>query len=468
MADPHVIIIGAGPAGLAAADLLAREGTGVTVLEKEQQVGGLCRTLRCDGYYMDLGGHRFFSKNDEVNQLWSDVLGPDFVEVSRLSRIFYRDRFLHYPLRLGEVLSLFGALGSVAVGASYLKRRVWPLRPETSFRDWVVNRFGDRLYETFFRSYTEKVWGIPCTELGSDWAAQRIRGLSFLAALKDAARWGEGESPKTLIRTFRYPKLGPGQMYEAMASRAERSGATVLLDHEAVAIRSADARVASVTARGPDGTTMEFQGTHFLSSAPLPETIAAWSPAPPADVRDAGSGLRFRSLITVHLVIEGSGLFPDNWVYVHAPEVTAGRVQNYGNWSADMVPEDHSTSLGVEYFCSEGDRLWCMEDDDLAALASREIDRMGLVARPTITLWSVTRAPHAYPVYAGTYRSDVGVVRAFLEGVGNFQPIGRSGLFRYNNMDHSILTGLGAARNILGLSREDVWAVNEEEEFLEA
>ncbi len=468
MANPNVVIIGAGPAGLAAADLLAREGARVTVLEKEQQVGGLCRTLRRDGYYMDLGGHRFFSKSDEVNQLWTDVLGPDFIEVSRLSRIFYRNRFLHYPLRIGEVLGLFGMFGSVAVAGSYAKRRLWPLHPETSFRDWVVNRFGDRLYETFFRSYTEKVWGIPCTELGRDWAAQRIRGLSLLAALKDAARWGEGESPKTLIRTFRYPRLGPGQMYEAMARRAERSGATVLVDREAVAIRSADGRTTCVAARSPDGTVTEVEGTHFLSSAPLPEAVRAWSPTPPTDVKDAGSRLRFRSLITVHLVIEGSGLFPDNWVYVHAPEVTAGRVQNYGNWSAAMVPDDSSTSLGVEYFCSEGDRLWRMADDELAALASEEIDRMGLVEGPAIRLSTVTRAPHAYPVYAGSYQSDVGSVRAFLGGFGNFQPIGRSGLFRYNNMDHSILTGLRAARNILGLSTDDVWSVNEEEEFLEA
>ena len=466
------VIAGAGPAGLTAAFELARHGRSCVALEADPaRVGGISRTDVYKGYRFDIGGHRFFSKSEEVNRLWDEVLGDQLLRRPRLSRIFYDRKFFHYPLRPLDALRKLGPIRAARIMASYLRARLRPIRPERSFEDWVVNRFGRLLFDIFFRTYTEKVWGMPTSEISSDWAAQRIKGLSLIGAALNAllpARPGRGEVVKTLIEEFKYPRLGPGQMWEAVRDRVERDGGAVRMGQRVDRIEHDGSRVTAFVAVDGEGRRTRYHGRHFLSTLPIRHLVAALDPPPPLEVLQAADGLRYRDFLTVVLIVDRAETFPDNWIYVHEPDVRLGRIQNFKNWSPEMVPDAGTSSLGLEYFCFEGDDLWGMADEDLIALGRREIDAIGLVPASSVVDGCVVRMPKAYPVYDDSYRDRVGVVRRWLGCLGNLELAGRNGMHKYNNQDHSMMTALLAARNILGVGDYDTWKVNTDAEYHEA
>lgn len=458
-----VTVIGAGPAGLAAAYELSRYGVRPLVLERANRVGGISRTECHNGYRFDIGGHRFFTKDQEVDQLWHAMLGADFLDVPRLSRIAYDGRFFNYPLTATNTLVNLGILESVRIVLSYLEAQIRPQAQENTFEEWVTNRFGRRLYETFFQTYTEKVWGVPCSEIRSDWAAQRIKGLSLRAAVSNALL-GNQDS-KSLIDHFHYPVLGCGMMWERFRESIEEANGTVLLNTEVVSVSRSNAGLCHVAARQGD-RWLELTSDAVISSMPLSELVACLDPPAPDEVQVAARKLRYRSFLIVGLVVDRPHLFPDNWIYLHSPDVKAGRIQNFKNWSEAMVPDRRRTSLGIEYFCDEGDEIWSLNDADLVALATDELARLGLADRRHVLEGLVFRQAKAYPVYDGEYRTHCGVIRDFLSTIDNLQTIGRNGLHRYNNMDHSMRTGLLAARNVRGATH-DVWEINEEASYLE-
>jgi protoporphyrinogen oxidase len=440
-----------------------QHGVRPIVLEKDDKVGGIARTEVFHGYRFDIGGHRFFTKVPEVQQLWEELLGPDFRVVQRLSRIYYHHRFFQYPLKLRNTLSNLGLRESALILLSFLRWRLLPYRQEDSFEQWVTNRFGLRLYQRFFQGYTEKVWGIPCSHIRADWAAQRIQGLSLTSAVLNAI-FGSGNA-KSLISEFYYPLLGPGMMWERLAGAVERGGGTVQLESEVVSLQREAARVVSVTVE-QGGHTRTISTDHVLSSVPLPDLLGQLAPPPPHEVLQAALALRHRAFILVGVIVNRPDLFPDNWLYIQSPEVQAGRIQNFKNWSPAMVPDASKTSLGVEYFCNAGDALWHTSDAELVQLATRELAQIGLVREDEIEPGPVIRQSHAYPVYDVGYRANVNMVRGFLASLSNLHTIGRNGMHRYNNMDHSMLTGMLGARNILGESH-DVWSINTEDSYHE-
>jgi protoporphyrinogen oxidase len=458
-----VIIIGAGPAGLTAAYTLVKQGIRPLVLEKSVRVGGLARTDQHRGYRYDIGGHRFFTKVPEVQQLWNEVLGGDFIRVPRLSRIHYRGRFFNYPIELWNAFSNLGVLESVCIALSYVKWKWRPYPVEESFEQWVTNRFGRRLYQRFFQTYTEKVWGIPCDQIRADWAAQRIKGLSLKTAVTNAL-FG-GNDAKTLLKEFEYPKLGPGMMWDRFHELVASHGGEVRLETDTVSIVREGNRVTHVVGQHR-GSTQVFAGKNFISSMPLSELIFKLDPPPPAYVLEAAQSLSYRDFLIVGLSVEGENLFPDNWRYVHTPGVRVGRIQNFGNWSALMVPEPGMSSLGMEYFCTRGDDLWEMADTELVELASRELLSLGLIRAARVHHGVVIRQEKAYPVYDDTYRQHVSVLRDYLSTIENLQTTGRNGLHRYNNQDHSMLTAILAVKNILG-EKHDLWDINTERSYHE-
>ncbi|OGQ82453.1 MAG: hypothetical protein A3F90_08675 [Deltaproteobacteria bacterium RIFCSPLOWO2_12_FULL_60_19] len=465
MDSNRVVVIGGGPAGLTAAYQLAKLGRPATVLEKHHIVGGLARTEDYKGFGFDIGGHRFFTKVEEVNRMWQEVLGEDFLRRPRLSRIYYNRRFFYYPLRPVNALIGLGLWKSLLIVLSYLKWQIFPHPREETFEQWVTNRFGRRLFQTFFKTYTEKVWGIPCSELRAEWAAQRIRGLSLKTALLSMFL-KPNRTIKTLIDEFHYPRLGPGMMWERVKSEIERSHGTVKLNSEVVSIqREGDfLRRIVVSNRGHQEIV---EGSAFISSIPIGEFLKKLDPPPPPRALDAAEGLRYRDLLVVCLILGRPRLFPDNWIYVHEPEVRVGRIQNYKNWSPAMVPDSSKTSLGLEYFCTRGDDLWRMSDTELLEQGKRELARIGLAREEDVEDGCVLRIPYAYPVYDAGYRANLALVREFVEGLKNFQTIGRNGLHRYNNQDHAMLTGMMAARNLVFGERNDLWSVNTDQEYHE-
>ena len=463
--DSRIVIAGAGPAGLAAAYDLARRDTPSVLLEADESVGGLSRTFELDGNRFDFGGHRFFTHNAEVGALWREVLGPELLVRERLSRIYYNRRFLHYPLRPLNAVRGIGPINSVRALASVLAARLRPIQPEVSFADWVTNRFGRVLYRAFFKTYTEKVWGIPDTEINADWAAQRIRKLSLGKAILHALGLGPSETDATLIDRFDYPRLGPGQMYEQMAQTIAARGAEVRLGCPVVAVHHAGGRVEAITCRGDDGD-VRLPASHLLSSIPITELVAVADPAPPGEVLDAARSLRYRGLIAVNLVLTGNPRLPDNWIYLHDADVRAGRMQFYRNWSPAMAASPELDPVGLEYFSTVGDDLWSLSDAELVQTALEDLDRMGLRGRGTVAGSLVIRSARAYPVYDQGYAERVAILRGWTDGLANLDCIGRNGQFRYNNMDHAILTGLLAVRRLFG-EAVDPWSVNEEAEYVE-
>ena len=464
-----VILVGGGPAGLTAAYQLSKLGIRSMVLEKDDIVGGIARTVNYKGYRFDIGGHRFFTKVKIVEDMWHEVLGSEFLRRSRLSRIYYNSRFFYYPLRASNALLGLGFWTCLSVLMSYIKAQIFPQKPEETFEQWVSNRFGRKLYSIFFKTYTEKVWGIPCSEITAEWAAQRIKGLSLFSALKNALIGEQSKSKggviKTLIDAFDYPRHGPGMMWEAVADKIEQGHGEIRLESEATRLIWSEGQVQAVEIR-TNGQTELVEGTHFISSMPVRELIQRLDPAVPQDVLDAAERLNYRDFLTVALVIDDPDLFPDNWIYVHDPDAKVGRIQNFKNWSPDMVPDPSKTCLGLEYFCFEGDGLWTMEDQDLIELGTRELGHLGLIKASQVVDGAVVRMPKAYPVYDSTYREALDVVREFLAGISNLQLVGRNGMHKYNNQDHSMLTAMLAVENIAG-AKHDLWQVNVEQEYHE-
>jgi protoporphyrinogen oxidase len=456
------VIIGAGPAGLTAAYELSKLGLGSTVLEADLEVGGLSRTVAYDGYRFDIGGHRFFSKVPLINALWEEILGEDFLVRPRLSRILYRGHFFDYPLKPMNALRGLGPVEAARCVLSYLHARVSPARDERSFEAWVSNRFGRRLFEIFFKTYTEKVWGMPCSEISADWAAQRIKNLSLLGALRNAflgSATRRGEVITTLVERFHYPRLGPGMMWDRCATLVGAGTGTLVRGVRAETVRHRDGRVVAVVGRSASGERTEYGGAHFISTMPIRELVNALDPPPPDEVVCAANRLSYRDYLTVVLVVKRESVFQDNWIYIHSPEAKMGRIQNYKNWSPDMVPDPSRTSLGLEYFLWDRDREWRWPDDRLIERGIEECVRLGLVERPEVERGTVVRMPKAYPVYDRDYQESLATVRRWLARLPNLQLIGRNGQHRYNNQDHSMLTGVYAARNLAG-ERHDVWAVN--------
>jgi protoporphyrinogen oxidase len=469
---PEAVIAGAGPAGLTAAYELTRHGRSCVVLEADPgMVGGISRTDVYKGYRFDIGGHRFFSKSDEVNAIWREVLGDQLVTRSRMSRIYYDGKFFDYPLRPVNALTGLGPVRAALILASYLKARALPIRPERSFEDWVVNRFGRRLFEIFFKTYTEKLWGMPTHEISADWAAQRIKGLSLVKAVTGALFGGrasrKGEVIKTLIDRFEYPRLGPGQMWEMTRDRVVERGGAVVHDRRVARVEHDGAQVTAFVAADSAGREHTYQGRHYLSTLPVRSLVRALDPAPPPAVLDAANSLKYRDFLTVVLIVDRPETFPDNWVYVHEPKVKLGRVQNFKNWSPDLVPDPSTSSLGLEYFCFEGDGLWTMPDADLVALGRREIGAIGLVKADDVSDGCVVRMPKAYPVYDDAYQEHLAVIRRWLGCLKNLHLAGRNGMHKYNNQDHSMMTALLCARNILGRGPYDPWRVNTDAEYHE-
>ncbi len=462
----RVVIVGAGPGGLTAAYLLAKSGYDVTVLEADDQVGGISRTVVYKGYRFDIGGHRFFTKIKPVEELWHEILGDQFISVPRLSRIHYDGKFFDYPLKAKNALQGLGPINAALILFSYIKAHLQPSPVEENFEQWVTNRFGKRLYEIFFKTYTEKVWGIPCTEIRAEWAAQRIKGLSLAKAIMSAAALNKRSTKiKTLINEFQYPRLGPGQMWEACRDRVEEMGGTVLMRHYVKGIEVCGGRAVAARAVTPAGER-RVEGDHFIVTMPVRSLVRAIEPAAPEHIRAAGEGLSYRDFLLVALILDEPELFPDNWIYIHTPGVKVGRIQNFKNWSRDMVPDPSKTCLGMEYFCFKGDGLWTMNDDDLVALATRELGLLGLGDPTKVTDGTVVRMPKAYPVYDSVYREHLDTVRTFIDPIANLHPVGRNGMHKYNNQDHSMLTAMMTVWNMQGADH-DIWAVNTDFEYHE-
>jgi protoporphyrinogen oxidase len=395
-----VVIIGAGPAGLTAAYVLSKAGVQSIVLEKDQTVGGIARTVNYKNYYFDIGGHRFFTKVKSVENIWKEVLGEDLLRRHRLSRIYYNKKYFYYPLRPLNTLLGLGIWNSILIFFSYLTSQLFLSKQEETFEQWVSNRFGKRLYEIFFRTYTEKVWGISCNEISAEWAGQRVKGLSLMTALKHAILRNQSghqdkkEVIKTLIDEFDYPKWGPGMMWEAMAESIQKNGSQVCLGKEVEGIRWSGNKVEALEVKG-NGQIELLHGTDFISSMPLREALQKFKPEVPKEVLDAANDLKYRDFLTVALIIGKPNLFPDTWIYIHDPEVKVGRIQNFKNWSPFMVPDPNKTCLGLEYFCFEGDRLWNMPDDELIELAKRELETLGLANKNDVEDGKVVRMPKA-------------------------------------------------------------------------
>jgi protoporphyrinogen oxidase len=465
-----LLVIGAGPAGLTAAYEASKLGIKPTIVESDTQVGGLARTVNFRGYRLDIGGHRFFTKVPLINDLWQEILGENFLVRPRLSRIYYDNHFFNYPLKAFDTLAGLGPLEVALVGLSYMKARLFPHKDETCFEQWVSNRFGERLYKIFFKTYTEKVWGIPCNEISADWAAQRIKNLSLYEAVRNALLGGgkdkDGRIISTLIERFQYPRHGPGMMWECCRDLLAARGHQTVQGVQVNRVRHYRGRIEAVYGRVADGQNFEFGGDHFISTMPLRQLIYALDPLPPVEILEAANRLRYRNHLTVILIIKRESVFPDNWIYIHSPEVRMGRIQNYKNWSPEMVPDQSRTSLGLEYFLWEKDDEWNWPDQRLIERGIRECARIGLITPDEVEDGAVVRMKKAYPVYDRDYQMSVAILRQYIESFSNLQTIGRNGLHRYNNQDHSMLTGIFAARNIVG-ERNDLWSVNTEKEYHE-
>ncbi len=460
----RVHIIGAGPAGLSAArELVRNERFQVEILEQTSLLGGISRTEMYKHYRIDIGGHRFFTKYETINNIWEETLGSDFLHVQRSSRIYYKGKFLRYPLQPLDTILHLGPAESVLVCLSYLQTFLLPIRDEQTFEQWTINRFGKRLYNTFFKEYTEKIWGMPCSSIQADWAAQRIKGLSLSKAVINAV-FGTNKL-KSLIESFRYPRLGPGMMWERFSEDISSRGGNVRLESSVTALHHTDGTIHhfGLRTKGEDRT---LQTDQVLSTMPLSRLVRLLQPKAPDDVLQAATGLLYRDFIIVVLIIDQKTTFPDQWLYIHSPEVSVGRIQNFKNWSADMVPDDNTTSLGMEYFCNRQDPLWRMADRELVHLAAVELEKLGISNHCALLDGCVIRQPFAYPVYDTSYRSNLDKIKSYLLSFNNLQTVGRNGMHRYNNMDHSMLTGIQAAQNLKG-ANHDPWLTENEYEYIE-
>lgn len=476
--ETDVFVIGAGPAGLTAGYCLAKEGRSVVIIERDPvYVGGISRTVDYKGFLFDIGGHRFFSKSKEVVALWQELLPDDFITRPRLSRIYYNGKFFSYPLKAFEALLKLGVFTSAACLASYARAKLRPLAEPRTFHQWVRNQFGERLFQIFFKTYTEKVWGMSCDEISADWAAQRIKGLDLATAVVNALTRSlrlrrkagpVGDTVKTLIESFQYPRKGPGMMWQAAAHKIRALGGRIMMDRELATLGyDADRQRWHIEVAVAGGGRETYTARHVVSSAPLRELVERIKPTPISLLH--ARALRYRDFLTVALMVRKAETFPDNWIYIHDPSVKVGRVQNFRSWSPEMVPEGMSC-LGLEYFCFEGDGVWNAPDSELIALAKKEIAQIGLAAPDDVVDACVVRQAKAYPVYDEDYADNVAVIRRDLEGrYPTLHMVGRNGMHRYNNQDHAMMTAMLTARNIIAGARlYDIWNVNEDAEYHEA
>jgi protoporphyrinogen oxidase len=471
-----VAIIGAGPAGLTAAYLLSKNDTDVVVLEADPvYVGGISRTTTYKGFHFDIGGHRFFSKSKAVEDLWTEILPNDMLQRPRSSRIFYGGKFFTYPLKPFEALMKLGIFRSALCVLSWLKARLFPVRNPRNFEDWVTNQFGRRLFNIFFKSYTEKVWGMSCKEISADWAAQRIRGLSLGSAIKNALfpqRQSKDRTKviKTLINSFRYPRKGPGMMWEACSEKIKARGGKIEMGAKVTSC-AYDERAStwSLHYKDRDGNMQALQAEHVISSAPMRELVRGLSPQVSERALDAAEGLRYRDFLTVMLILKERNMFADNWIYIHDPSVRVGRVQNFRSWSPEMVPDQDKACYGLEYFCFEGDGLWESKNEELIELAKRELIQIGLAKEGDVVDGTVVRQKKAYPVYDDDYGRHVAIIRQELEArYPNLHLVGRNGMHKYNNQDHAMMTAMLCVENILADAKlYDLWQVNADAEYHE-
>jgi protoporphyrinogen oxidase len=475
MADhAEVAIIGAGPAGLTAAYILGKHGVPVIVLEADPElVGGISRTVSYKGYSFDIGGHRFFSKSKAVEDLWTELLPDDFLVRPRSSRIYYRNKFFSYPLKAFDALSKLGLLESTLCVASYAKAKLLPVKDPPNLEDWVTNQFGSRLFNIFFKTYTEKVWGMSCKEISADWAAQRIRGLSLGTAIIHSLGLGKRSTgtAKTLIESFRYPRKGPGMMWDAAAAKVKAQGGVVEMGHRVEGLHWDETKQEwAVKVVGPHGSRT-VTARHVISSAPIRQIVEHTTPVLSDVTRAAGASLRYRDFLIVALMLKDKHIFDDNWIYIHDPTVKVGRIQNFKSWSPEMIPPNSGTlCYGMEYFCFENDGMWARSDADLIDLASREIEQLGLAKKADVLDGCVVRQKKAYPVYDDGYASHVKTIRDELEArFPTLHLVGRNGMHMYNNQDHAMMTAMLTAENIIAKKKVyDVWNVNQDAEYHEA
>jgi protoporphyrinogen oxidase len=467
--EAPIVIIGAGPAGLTAAYQLVKAGRRPVVLEADDVVGGISRTVLRDGWRFDIGGHRFFTKVPAVEAFWREILSDDeFPLRPRLSRIYYNGRYYDYPLRPVNALRNLGWIEAFLCGCSYAWARLFPPKDQSNYEGWLVARFGWRLYRTFFKTYTEKVWGVQVRDMPAEWAAQRVKNLNLGRAILNAILPRRNTTEITsLIEEFRYPIYGPGMMWERCRSLVEASGGRVLTGARVERISVQDGLATSVEFRRADGHSEQIAASAVISSMPLGELTAVLDPPPPTAVGGAGEALGYRDFLTVALVVPKEAGFPDNWIYIHAAEVAVGRIQNFGSWSPAMV-KDGRTCLGLEYFVFQGDELWNSSDEDLIARATREVDELGLVPAGKVEAGYVVRVPKAYPYYDFSYKQHVQRITTFLASdAPNIYPVGRNGMHKYNNQDHSMFTAMLTVENILSGTTHDIWSVNVEAEYHE-
>lgn len=465
-------ILGAGPAGLGAAWELANHNEkDIIVVDMNKTFGGLARTEKFGDSLFDVGPHRFFSKNQEIKQLWHYVLGSDFRPVTRLTRVFYKNKFFLYPINFKDVILKMGPVAAFHALISYLYAQTRKNADAVeTFEDWVVANFGKKLYRTFFKTYTEKVWGIPCKHIGSDWAAQRIKGLDLTKLVKNSLGFGLDNSPKTLADEFDYPTKGAGMMYDRMAEKLYDKGVQFLTQTRVNSIDRQDDRLISVLAISPKNNAVLIQADHFISSIPITHFIAMLNPPLENSVANACKALYYRDHVTVNLEIDNANLFPDQWIYVHSPDVKLARIANYRNFSSEMTSRNGVTPISVEYFTFQHEDIWQMDDNDLIEFSIAELQMMGLLSEKPAQQGWVVRETETYPTYYLGYDQHLKVIRNKMNVLSNFTSIGRGGMYKYNNMDHSLYTGLLAGRNLINHGRQqyDIWKMNIEAEYHES
>ncbi|MFA5992294.1 MAG: NAD(P)/FAD-dependent oxidoreductase [Candidatus Pacearchaeota archaeon] len=474
MKQKKVVIMGAGPAGLTAAYTLSKGGINPTIIERDKVVGGIARTVKYKKYRFDIGGHRFFTKSREIEDLWLEILGKDLLTRPRLSRWYFQKKFFDYPIKPLQVIKIFG-LDSVKFTLSYAKSRIFPIKPEISAEDWYKNQFGEALAKPFFIKYNEKLWGIPCNQLSMDFGKQRVRGVSFLGTVVYHLKRKFGSGGKevaSLIDQFYYPKYGPGMMWDKFKENIEKDDGRFIMEKEVVKIKHKNHKITSIIVKDKKGKSTSIKAEHFLSSLPLKELIKRLDPQPPREVLDAADSLKFRAFVTVALIINKENLFPDTWIYTHDPEMRCIRIQNFNNWSPYMVGEEGKTCLGFEYTCDFDDGFWNLDEETLKKLAVRDLEQTGFAKKEEVIDAKVMKLKEVYPVYDLGYGDRVEIIKKYIEETFNkeevnIQPIGRGGMHKYNNMDHSMMTGLLAAKNLIGGEKFDAWKVNIEAEYHE-
>lgn len=461
-----IYILGGGPAGLAAAYILTKQGQSVVVVERDSTVGGLAKSFEYQGFILDYGPHRFFTKIAPVLKLWNEVLGKDQVTVNRLTRIYYGGKYFSYPLKASESLLALGVIESFQIITSYIKARLFPNQSPKNFAEWVTDKFGKRLFEIFFEGYTEKLWGIPCTEISADWAAQRIKGLSLMKAIRNALVGNDGKV-KTLIDQFQFPRLGSGQLYEKISDYLISNNQPVLLNTEVVQVHEHNFQVNQITLRNRQtGEEQTVDCGGVISSIPISQLVQQLE-SPPRKVVEAAKSLKFRNTVLVYLIVEGSNLFPDNWLYINDPRVEVGRVTNFANWSKELLPNSHQTPLCCEYWCNIGEPMWQRSEAELVAQAQHDLRKIGLLHNEEVSGGFIVRLPRTYPIYAGNYKQALAEIQSYLQKFANLQLVGRYGAFKYNNQDHSLLMGILAAENVLEPGKHDLWSVNSDSEYQE-